>query len=187
MSQERCWRTTADIGGHRPVFFFARAMGRHEGATTADIGGHSPDQHFRRTSADIRAPSRNPADNGGQMADMRRSSFSALRALSQRAREEARARCVASVATCSIFAKDEKQASQKALESAMLQARPGRHQLYQSAQRCVPFHPLGAPAKRNRARSAEAGRSCGGTSLLCAIAVVAQKLASFPTRSRSSR
>ena len=125
----------------------------------------------QRTSADIRRTN----TPGGQMADMRRSSFSALRALSQHAREEARARCVAWVATCSIFVKDEKQASQKALESAMLQARPGRHQLYQSAQRCVPFHPLEAPAKRNRARSAEAGRSCGGASasLLCTIAVVA--------------
>ena len=52
--------------------------------------------------------------------------FSDLCSLSQQAREEARARCVAWVAACSIFVKDEKQASQEALESAMLQAAPAK-------------------------------------------------------------
>ena len=61
------------------------------------------------------------------MADRRFSPFSDLCALSQQAREEARARCVAWVAACSIFVKDEKQTSQEALESAMLQAAPAKN------------------------------------------------------------
>ena len=60
------------------------------------------------------------------MADKRFSAFSDLCTLSRQAREEARACCVAWVAACSIFVKDEKQASQDAMESAMLQAAPAK-------------------------------------------------------------